>query len=103
MDRKNHFSDPPIIDELLDQLYDLVQNQSKDGRLKAVQVANFLGMNTDALRHCIQAGCVPFAFANGKSGRAESYIPVLPFYSWVTQRNFGITSLRMQGSEEESA
>ena len=102
MDRPNRFPDPPIIDELLDRLYDLVQNQSHDGRLKAVQVADFLGMTTDALRHCIQAGCVPFAFSNGKSGRAESYIPVLPFYSWVTQRNFGITSLRMQGREESA-
>lgn len=102
MDRPNRFPDPPIIDELLDRLYDLVQNQSEDGRLKATQVADFLGMSPDALRHCIQAGCVPFAFANGKSGRAESYIPVLTFYSWVTQRNFGITSLRMQGREESA-
>ena len=88
---------PPAIDDSYIRLYDLVQNRSDNGRLKAADVADYLGMSVDALRRCIQSGSVPFAFANSKSGRAESYIPILPFYSWAVQRIYGIDSLRPQG------
>lgn len=79
---------PPIVQERYDQLYDLVQNHSKDGYLEAAQVAKYLGKNADWFRRAVCNGTVPFAFGDPNTGRACSYIGVLPFWLFETQCNF---------------
>lgn len=78
---------PPIITERYEQLYDLVQNQSKDGKLEVKLVAEYLGRDVDWLRRALCNGAVPFGFGDGTTGRAVSYIGILPFFQFETQCN----------------
>lgn len=78
---------PPIIVERYEQLYDLVQNKSKDGKLPAEVVAKYMGRDVSWFRRAICNGAVPFGFGDGNTGRATSYIGVLPFWQYETQCN----------------
>lgn len=78
---------PPKITERYEQLYNLIQNESKNGRIEAEKVAKYIGRNTDWFRAAIASGTVPFAFASGKQDRATSYIGILPLWQYETQCN----------------
>lgn len=80
------FKIPPIIPEEYDKLYDLVQNQSKAGRLFANQLCNAYSWDSSAFARSVYNGTCPFAFGDNKGvGKGVIYIPVLPFYNFMTQ------------------
>lgn len=80
------FKIPPIIPQEYDKLYDLVQNQSKAGRLFANQLCEAYGWDNSAFARSVYNGTCPFAFGDNKGvGRGVIYIPVLPFYTYMTQ------------------
>lgn len=77
---------PPIIGEKYDELYELVQNKSKDGILLPKQVATFLNKDMEWFLNTIYEGTCPFAFGNNRGvQRGSSCIHVLPFYAYMTQ------------------
>lgn len=88
---------PPKVTERFEQLYDLIQNESKDGRLEAEKVAKYIGRNVDWFRSAINSGTVPFAFASGKQERATSYIGILPLWQYETQCNLFMIQQMMLG------
>lgn len=80
------FQIPPIIPEEYEKLYDLVQNQSKNGRLYVNQLCDAYGWDNSAIARSVYNGTCPFAFGDNKGvGRGVIYIPVLPFYNFMTQ------------------
>jgi hypothetical protein len=80
---------PPIIQERYEELYDLVQNKSKNARITAAQLAEYNKCDIDYIRSCIQSGKLPFAFSADGKGRNQSYIGILPFYNFETQNVMG--------------
>lgn len=83
----NPINIPPKVTERYEQLYDLIQEKSYDGRIEAIEVAKYIGRNANWFRAAIASGTVPFAFASGKQDRATSYIGILPLWQFETQCN----------------
>ena len=80
------FELPPIILSEYDRLYDLVQNQSNNGRLDPRQVAEFIDKDVSWLLRTTYNGMCPFAFGSDKGvGRGNSCFHTLPFFSFMTQ------------------
>ena len=77
---------PKTVIASYEELYDLCENQSRDGRVSAINTAKFLGMDYEAFRRLVFNGQVPFAFGSNKMvGRGVSCIHVLPLYQFMTQ------------------
>lgn len=76
---------PAPIMARLDELDELVQRHPED--IPVVEVARYLHMNADGLRHSIENGQAPFGIAWQKDirGNRAFKIPTLTFYLWVTQ------------------
>lgn len=69
-----------------EELYDLCENHSKDGRVSAINTAKLLGISYESFRKLIFDGQVPFAFGGNKMvDRGVSCIHVLPLYQFMTQ------------------
>ena len=77
---------PKTVIASYEELYDLCENHSKDGRVSAVYTAKLLGISYESFRRLIFNGQVPFAFGSNKMvDRGVSCIPVLPLYQFMTQ------------------
>lgn len=76
---------PPIILERYNQLYDLIQNKSFNGRIEAKEVAKYLNKDRQWFQRAICNGAVPFAFGDVIIKRSISYIGILPFWQYETQ------------------
>ena len=77
---------PPIIGEKYDELFQLVQYESRDGLLLPRQVTDFIHKDVQWLSNTIYEGTCPFAFGNNRNvGRGNSCIHVLPFFAYMTQ------------------
>lgn len=83
----SEFLVPPSVEKRYEELYDLIECRSEDGRLEAKDVAKYMGRSAQWFREAIANGTVPFAFADGTKGRTISYIGVLPFFQYETQCN----------------
>lgn len=86
---------------VLDSYADLCAlcDSHKDGRISAINTAEYLGMSYESFRNLIFAGKVPFAFGNNQNvGRGVSCIHVLPFYQYMTQG--AMVNQLLQGGEQ---
>lgn len=91
---------PPAVIDRYEQLYELVQNKSDNGRLAAKDVAEYMGRSVQWFRDALANGTVPFAFADGTKGRVTSYIGILPFWQYETQCNLFMAQNILQGGNK---
>ena len=79
------FEPPPEVMEQYQVIYDLIRNESENGRLPVIKVAKALRIDQTWFRRAIRNRCVPFAFGDGSTDRAVSYIGVWPFWQYMSQ------------------
>lgn len=76
---------PAAVQDKLSELENLCKKNPL--RIPVVEAADFLGMDGDSLRACIECGACPFGIGwKKKNARSRAfYIPTTTFYLWFTQ------------------
>lgn len=67
------------------QLYDLVENKSKNGMLAAVDVAKYYNIRYETFTKLVKNRALPFAFGDSTSQRIQSYISISALWNFETQ------------------
>ncbi len=89
---------PEIVVSRYTELCELLTDKSIDGaRVAARDLANYLRVDVTYLRSIIHTGKLPYGFSP-ESGRAVSYIGVLPMFMYETQ---GVLTTMMNLQREE--
>lgn len=85
------FKTPPKVVERYQELYDLIENESKNGQITVSQLAKYMHCSVEWLRNAIYNGSCPFAFGDGTTGRSKSYIDIHPLWQFATQNSTFVT------------
>ena len=90
---------PEIVVARYEELCDLLTNRAIDGaHVSARDLAEYMRVDVAYLRGVIRTGKLPYGFSP-ESGRAVSYIGVLPMFMYETQGALA-TMMRMQWEAE---
>lgn len=92
---QGYFDIPPNVIERHKELYDIIQEKSKNGMIAAADVAKYYNMRHDIFCRILKNGGLPFAFSDPKALRAKSYIDIYSWYQYASQG--GIVSKRLEG------